>query len=129
MAINTLTISGEWTHLCDLARQRWSQLTEEDLGVQQGNFEQLVERIQQKTGEGREAIEAFFSQMTSSGSSAVARGSELAGKYAHMVGDRIRERYDRAEHVIRRHPMEMVFAAFGVGLVAGLIGGLVIRGR
>jgi uncharacterized protein YjbJ (UPF0337 family) len=56
MAINVQTIQGEWTHLCGLARQRWSQLTDDDLGALEGNFEQLVGRIQQKTGEGREAI-------------------------------------------------------------------------
>ena len=61
MAINVQTIQGEWNYLCGLARQRWSQLTEDDLGAQEGNIEQLVGRIQQKTGEGREAIEKFFS--------------------------------------------------------------------
>ena len=57
MAINVQTIQGEWNYLCDLARQRWSQLTEDDLRVQEENIEQLIGRIQQKTGEGREAIE------------------------------------------------------------------------
>ena len=76
------------THLCGLARQRWSQLTEDDLGVLEGNIEQLIGRIQQKTGEGREAIEKFFSEMTSRGSSAVAHAAEAAGQYAHQVGDR-----------------------------------------
>ena len=85
MAINVQTIQGEWNYLCGLARQRWSQLTEDDLGVQVGNIEQLVGRIQQKTGEGREAIEKFFSEMTSRGSSAVAHAAESAGQYAHQV--------------------------------------------
>ena len=64
MAINVQTIQGEWNHLCVLARQRWTQLTEDDLRVQEGNIEQLVGRIEQKTGEGREAIETFFTEMT-----------------------------------------------------------------
>ena len=63
----------------------------------EGNIEQLVGRIQQKTGEGREAIEKFFSEMTSRGSSAVAHAAEAAGQYAHQVSDQIRERYDSAE--------------------------------
>ena len=64
MATNVQAIQGEWKHLCALARQRWSQLTEDDLPALEGNFEQLVDRIQQKTGEGREAIERFFSEMS-----------------------------------------------------------------
>jgi uncharacterized protein YjbJ (UPF0337 family) len=116
MAINVQTIQGEWKNLCCLAKQRWNQLTEDDFQVAEGNVEQLVGRIQQKTGEGREAIEAFFSEMA-------------AGRYSHEVSDQIRERYDSAEGLIRHHPTETVVAAFGIGLVAGLVIGLTIRAR
>jgi uncharacterized protein YjbJ (UPF0337 family) len=129
MAINVQTIQGEWNQLCGLARQRWSQLTDDDLRGLEGNFEQLVGRIQRKTGEGREAIEKFFSDMTSRGSSVVAHSSEAAGQYAHLVSDQIRERCDSAEDLVRHHPTETVIAAFGIGLVAGLITGLALRGR
>ncbi len=129
MAINVQTIQGEWNQLCGLARQRWSQLTEDDLGVHEGNLEQLVGRIQQKTGEGRDVIEKFFSDMTSRGSSTVAHAAEAAGRYAHRVSDQLSERYDNAQSLVRHHPMETVLAAFGIGLVAGLITGLAIRAR
>ena len=129
MATNAQTIQGEWNHLCSLARQRWNKLTDEDLRVPEENIEQLIARIQQKTGEGREAIEEFFSEMTSRGSSAVTHAAEAAGQYAHQVGDQIRERYDSAEELVRRHPTETVIAAFGIGLVAGLVAGLAIRSR
>ncbi len=129
MAINMQTIQGEWTYLCGLARQRWSQLTEDDFGAVEGNIEQLVGRIQQKTGEGREAIEKFFTDATSRGSSAVAHAAEATGQYAHRVSSQMRDRYDNAESVVRHHPTETVIAAFGVGLVAGLIAGLAIRAR
>jgi uncharacterized protein YjbJ (UPF0337 family) len=129
MATNAQTIQGEWTYLCGLARQRWSQLTEDDLGALEGNMEKLIGRIQQKTGEGREAIEKFFSDATSRGSSAVAHAAESAGRYAQQVGDQIRQRYDNAESLVRHHPTETVIAAFGIGLVVGLITGLAMRAR
>ncbi len=129
MATHVQTFHGDWNHLCALARAHWHQLTEDDLPAVEGNIEQLVGRIQQKTGEGREAIEKFFSDMTSRGSSAVAHASEAAGRYAQQASDQIRERYDRAEGMVRHHPTETVIAAFGIGLVAGLITGLAIRGR
>ena len=129
MAINLQTLEGEWTYLCGLARQRWSQLTEDDLGALEGNIEKLIGRIQQKTGEGREAIENFFSDATSRGRAAVWHASEAAGQYAHQVGDGIRQRYDNAERVVRHHPVETVVAAFGIGLAAGLITGLAMRSR
>ena len=45
------------------------------------------------------------------------------------MSDQIRERYDRAESLVRHHPTETVVAALGIGLVAGLIIGLTIRAR
>ena len=129
MAINLQTIQGEWNQICGLARQRWSQLTEDDFGVQEGNIEQLIGRIQQKTGERREAIERFFSDVASRGSSAVAHAAESGGRYVHQASDRLRERYDDAGRLVRQHPTETVIAAFGIGLVAGLITGLALRGR
>ena len=129
MASNVHSIQGEWSHLCSLARQRWTQLTEEDLRGLEENIEQLFSRIQEKTGEGRDAIEAFFSDMASRGSSVVAHAADAAGQYAHQVGDQVRERYENAEGMVRRHPTETVVVAFGVGLVAGLIAGLAIRAR
>jgi uncharacterized protein YjbJ (UPF0337 family) len=129
MAANVQTIQGEWTYLCGLAKERWSQLTEDDLGALEGNIEKLIGRIQQKTGDGREAIEKFFSDAISRGSSAVSHAAEAAGQYAHQMGDQIRERYDNAETLVRRHPTETVIAAFGIGLVAGLIAGLAMRSR
>ncbi len=129
MATNVQTIQGEWTYLCGLAKQRWSQLTEDDLGALEGNIEKLIGRIQQKTGEGREAIEKFLADATSRGGSAVAHAAGAAGQYAHQVSDQIRQRYDNAESLVRHHPTETVIAAFGIGLVAGLIAGLAMRAR
>ena len=45
------------------------------------------------------------------------------------MSDQIRQRYDNAESLVRHHPTETVIAAFGIGLVAGLIAGLAMRAR
>ena len=105
------------------------QLTDDDLQIQGGNFDQLVGLIQQKTGEGREAIETFLADMTSRGSSAVAHAAETAGRYAHDAVDQARDRYDRAEAAVRHNPAQSVAMVFGIGLVAGLIVGLAVRHR
>lgn len=129
MAINAQELQGQWNRLKGQVKEKWGQLTDDDLQISGGNVDQLVGRIQQKTGEGREAIEAFFSEMTSRGSTAVAHAAEAAGRYGHQVSDQIRERYDKAEGLVRHHPTETVVTAFGIGLVAGLIIGLTIRSR
>ena len=64
MAINTQELRGQWNKLQGRVKERWGQLTDDDLQIQGGNVDQLVGRIQQKTGEGREAIEKFLAELT-----------------------------------------------------------------
>jgi uncharacterized protein YjbJ (UPF0337 family) len=140
MAINAQELQGQWNKLRGQVKERWGQLTDDDLQIHGGNIDQLVGRIQQKTGEGREAIEKFLSDLTSRGSSAIAQAAEHVGNYAHQAGDRLREHYsqlsdqarerlDMAQDVVRQNPTQTVVAAFGIGLVAGLVVGLAIRSR
>ena len=140
MAINAQELQGQWNKLRGQVKERWGQLTDDDLQIQGGNIDQLVGLIQQKTGEGREAIEKFLSDLTSRSSSAVSQAAEAVGTYAQQAGDRLREhygqfsdqareRYDMAQDMVRHNPTQSVAAAFGVGLVAGLIVGLALRLR
>jgi uncharacterized protein YjbJ (UPF0337 family) len=140
MAINAQALQGEWNQLRGQVKQKWGQLTDDDLQIQGGNIDQLVGRIQQRTGEGREAIERFLTDLTSKGSSTISQAAETVGNYAHQAGDRLREhygqladgardRYDEAQDMVRHNPAQSVAAAFGIGLVAGLIVGLALRSR
>jgi ElaB/YqjD/DUF883 family membrane-anchored ribosome-binding protein len=115
-------------------------LTDDDLQMQGGNVDQLVGRIQQKTGETRDAIERYLNDLTARGGSAVAQATEAIGQYAQQAGERFRERYgditdqarerfDSARDVVRENPSQSLAAAFGVGLLAGLIVGLALRSR
>jgi len=140
MAINAQELQGQWTKLRGQVKERWGQLTDDDLQIQGGNIDQLVGKIQQRTGETRESIEKFLTDLTGRGASAVAQASEAVSNFAQQTGDRLRDRYgdladqardryDMAQDVVRHNPSQSVAAAFGVGLVAGLIVGLALRSR
>lgn len=140
MAINAQELQGQWTKLRGQVKEKWGQLTDDDLQIHGGNVDQLVGRIQQKTGEGREAIERFLTDLTSKGSSTISQAAEAVGQYAQQAGGRIREhygdiadaareKYDHAQDIVRHNPSQSVAAAFGVGLVAGLIVGLALRSK
>ena len=140
MAINAQELQGQWNTLRGQVKQKWGQLTDDDLQIHQGNVDQLVGRIQQKTGEGREAIEKYLGELTSKGASAISQAAEAVSTYTHQATDRLRDRYgdladtarerlDMAQDVVRHNPTQSVAAAFGVGLVAGLIVGLALRSR
>lgn len=140
MAINAQELQGQWNKLRGQVKERWGQLTDDDLQIHGGNVDQLVGRIQQKTGEGREAIEKFLGELTSRGSSMVSQAAESVGQYAQQAGGRLREhygdftdaareRYGNAQDMVRHNPTQSVAAAFGIGLVAGLVVGLALRSR
>jgi uncharacterized protein YjbJ (UPF0337 family) len=70
------TLEGEWNEIRDKLRQKWGQLTDDDLPQIRGGAEQIVGIIQRKTGEAREAIERYLQEV--SGSAASTMGTAAA---------------------------------------------------
>lgn len=54
--MNTLKIEGDWNIAKGKLKQKWAQLTEDDLTYKEGQIDELVGRIYKKTGETRSAI-------------------------------------------------------------------------
>lgn len=132
IAINTQELQGQWNELRGKIRERWDQLTDEDLRVEGGNLDQLIGRIQKRTGEGREAIEAFLTDLTSQGFSAVARAAHAGDRLREgydQVAERTREGYRRAKGMVRHNPGSSVATAFGLGLIVGVLFGMTLWSR
>jgi uncharacterized protein YjbJ (UPF0337 family) len=51
-----LELKGDWNITMGKLKQRWAQLTHDDLQLVEGQQEELLGRIQKRTGETREAI-------------------------------------------------------------------------
>jgi len=102
--LNEQVLIGSWNELKGKVRQKWGQLTDNDLSQFQGNVEELIGLIQRKTGEGREAIESFLQKVTENSSSAL-------GKVASAC-------HCGCESA-RLHPGVLVLLALGLGLVVG----------
>jgi uncharacterized protein YjbJ (UPF0337 family) len=48
---------GRWDQLKGNAKQTWGDLTDDDLDVAEGNYDELVGKIKERTGESAEEIE------------------------------------------------------------------------
>ena len=149
--MNTQVLQGQWNQVRGQLKKKWSQLTEDDLKFANGNIDQLVGRIQHKTGEAREAIESYLDELTAQGASAISQASETAGRYARHAADSAREGYNRiseqvgegynrmsdqfgrqfqsSRELIRDNPARSVATAFGVGVLVGVVLGLAVRSR
>jgi uncharacterized protein YjbJ (UPF0337 family) len=55
--MNTLEIKGNWNIIKGTMKQKWAQLTDDDLVYVDGKQDELVGRIQKRTGESRQVIE------------------------------------------------------------------------
>jgi uncharacterized protein YjbJ (UPF0337 family) len=134
MALNVQVLQGQWNQLKGELKKRWGQLTDDDLRWSGGNIDQLIGRIEQKTGETQESIKKYLDQLTSQGGSMVSSAMETVGSYANDVSHRLRDHYGQisdqahegyvtAREAIVRNPMQWIAIAFGVGVLTGIFMG------
>ena len=55
--MNRLQFKGDWNIAKGKLKQRWGSLTDDDLRFVEGEGDELIGRIQKRTGETREIIE------------------------------------------------------------------------
>jgi len=66
--MNTLEIKGDWNITKGRLKQKWAKLTDDDLQFVEGRQEELIGRIQKRTGETLEVVVAAVKESTSDGS-------------------------------------------------------------
>lgn len=138
MALNQQTLEGNWNEIKGKLQEKWGQLTQDDLQKARGNVDQLVGVIQRKTGEARDRVEEFLTDVVGGGSSTVSKVAESVRGYAHQAaesmddvrsraGDYVRGGYVQTERMIQQRPMESMAVGFGAGIIAGVVIGLMLR--
>jgi uncharacterized protein YjbJ (UPF0337 family) len=138
--VNAQVLQGQWNQIRGQLKKNWSELTEDDLKLTSGNIDQLIGRIQHRTGEAREAVEAFLSDATAKGANLASQASEAVGQYTRYASDQVREGYNRisdqfgrsyemSQEVVREHPGRSIATAFGVGVLLGIVVGVALRSR
>jgi len=64
--MNRLEIKGDWNITKGQLKQKWTKLTDDDLQYVNGKQDELLGRIQKRTGETRETIEKAIKDAFSS---------------------------------------------------------------
>ena len=138
--INQQTLEGNWNEIKGKLRQKWGQLTDDDLPQIRGDAEQIIGAIQRKTGEGREAIEQYLQEISGSAASAISTAATTVRDYAQhasetvqhtakQAADQVRAGYNEAERFVHDRPGESLLVCFGVGLITGVVLALSLRSR
>lgn len=147
--LNAQEVRGQWDKLRGKVKQKWGQLTDDDLQIAGGNIDELVGRIHEKTGVAREQIEHFIGDLASGASSTVERARDAAMGFAgdaanrmregyeqatdrmrdgyERVGERVRDGYERVGERVRENPAQSMLAVFGMGVITGVVLGVMLR--
>ena len=146
---NAQIFKGNWNEIKGQIREKWGDVTDDELDKVEGKSEQLVGLIQRNTGAAREEINKFLSSISDSGASMVEQASDSIRNYvgdateraqdaaayaqesavelANQIGDQAAVGYEQAQEIVRRRPAESLAVCFGVGVLAGVVGGLLLR--
>jgi len=122
-------VSGQWNQIHGAVKEKYGQITDDELREVEGDSEQLIGLIQQKVGAARGEVEAFVSKIYEDCGATCSNLSQTASQYAEATGERLRQGYDESTKVVAKHPMESVATAFGVGLLAGVVIGISLASR
>ncbi len=134
--VNQETLAGKWNEVSGKLKEKWGMLTDDDLRAFNGNIDQLVGRIQRRTGEAREVIEEFLGDAAEGTSQAAAQmrdkvqqGAAQVAETARQGYESLREGYAEAERTIKQRPGQSMAFAFGLGMLAGVGLSLLMRER
>jgi len=133
-------LEGQWNQVKGKIQSRWADLTDDELQRVKGNANELVGVIQQRTGETRRAVEDFLNDAIREGGNMAQQAMGSARQYVDQASTAARAGYDEAaaymeagfeeaQDLVRRNPMESVAVAFGAGLIAGVVTGLILKSR
>ncbi len=140
MTVNQQVIEGSWKQVKGKVRERWGQLTDNELEEARGSIEHLVGLIQQKTGAVRSEVESYLQAAAADGASMVSKAKEAVVNQAQQVAETaqhaaertaesVRAGYVETERLVRARPVESLAVCFGAGLITGVIVGLLTRSR
>lgn len=57
-----LKIKGNWNEVKGKLKQKYAQITDDDLLFEEGKDDELLGRLQKRTGEAKEALRDFINQ-------------------------------------------------------------------
>lgn len=140
MAVNQRFIEGSWNQVKGRLRERWCQLTDNELEEARGDTKALVGLIQKKTGEATGDVEAYLEDTASEGASVADRAKETAVHTARKTGqnvqqvagraaDSARTGYLRTARRVQDRPVRSLAVCFGAGLIIGALIGLLARSK
>jgi uncharacterized protein YjbJ (UPF0337 family) len=137
---NAQQLAGVWSQVKGRVREKWGQLTDDDLEQAKGNVDQLIGIVQRKAGLGRAEVESFLTDSYEAASGVAGKVREMAGEFSSRAAESVQEQYQNvtnklgeasseAQEFVRNRPAESIGIAFGAGVLSGVLLTLLMRSR
>ncbi|AMV33208.1 hypothetical protein VN12_13865 [Pirellula sp. SH-Sr6A] len=123
------TLAGNWHKVVGAIKEKFGQITGDDLTRVQGNVDQLIGLIERKTGQTREQIEAFLTDCCDQAGSAYRKASHMIDEGINRVSEQADHGYQVAKDTVSKRPMESIAIVAGLGLLAGIAIGVSMASR
>lgn len=142
---------GNWKSIVGAVKEKFGQITGDELTSVEGNLDKLIGLVQRKSGQSREWVEAFLSDASGTTKNLVQQVSDKTTQYAQQAAETVRENYDHLTDAAQRgyeqlsdaasrgydstvkavtnRPLESVAIALGCGVLTGLIVGLSLASK
>ena len=137
---------GNWKTIIGAVKEKFSQITGDELTGIEGNLDKLIGLVQRKSGQSREWVEAFLTDASGVSKDVAQRVSDTATQYASQAAEVVRDNYENLSNAAHRgyeqvsdaasrgydntvktvsnRPLESVAIALGCGVLTGLVVGL-----
>ncbi len=131
---------GNWNSIVGAVKDKFGQITGDDLLRVEGNLDQFVGLMQKKAGQTREQVEQFLEECCSASSKtfsnaveSVAATAGQAGRYVsdgyRYAADSVERGYEQTRDVVERRPLESLALVAGASLLAGVLIGLSLSAK
>ncbi len=137
---------GNWKTIVGAVKEKFSQISGDELSGLEGNLDKLIGLVQRKSGQSREWVESFLTNAAGSSKDMGQHISDNASKYASQAVEVVRDNYEQLSDAAQRgyeqvsdaasrgyettiktvsnRPLESVAIALGCGVLTGLLVGL-----
>ena len=134
--MNTFTFDGTWNKIKGKLKQKYAQLTDDDLVFVEGKSGELLGRLQSKLGLTEDAVVGVLTELKASASTFAndvrEKVGEVVGDVKAKVTEAAGDAYDharqgartlqsKAEDYVIEQPIQALLTALAVGFVAGLL--------
>ena len=131
---------GNWNDIVSSIKAKFGDFSADELARVEGNFDLLVGLVQRKSGQSREQIALFLSEVCETAEKTYGRVANRVSHYVDSAGEAMRNQYGRVaseakkgldytSQSVGRRPLESLAIAVGSGMIAGVLLGLSISNR